>query len=138
MDTLEAVTKALLNAPVYVVGVQMEEVAFSPAYEKSIEQRMLAQVQIETTQQNKQTEQIQAEIRVIQAKATADSSREEYQAQADGIRLLGDAEAAAIKARAEALEANQNLVDLMAVEKWNGALPVTQVPQSTLPFIGIK
>ena len=138
MDTFEAVTKALVGAPVQIVGVQMEEVAFSPAYEKSIEQRMLAQVQIETTQQNKQTEQVQAEIKVIQAKAQADSNREAYQAQADGIRLRGEAEADAIKARAEALATNRNLVDLIAVEKWSGTLPETMVPEATLPFIGVK
>jgi hypothetical protein len=52
--------------------------------------------------------------------------------------MRGDAEAAAIRAKAEALAANTNLVSLNAVEKWDGVLPTTQVPNAALPFIGIK
>lgn len=137
-ETVQAVTAAMRDAPVQVVGVQVEEVGFSQAYEQSIEQRMLAQVQIETTRQQKETATINAEIQVVKAKAEADAQREAFQAQADGIRLRGDAEAAAIQARAQALATNTNLVNLIAVEKWNGALPATQVPGSALPFIGIK
>lgn len=138
VETFQAVAQAMRDAPVQIVGVQVEEVGFSKAYEQSIEQRMLAQVQIETTRQQKQTAEIQAEIKVVQARAEADARREGFQAEADGIRLRGEAEAAAIHARAEALASNTKLVELIAVEKWNGALPTTQVPGSTLPFIGLK
>lgn len=138
VETMQAVEQAMRDAPVQIVGVQVEEVRFSSAYEQSIEQRMLAQVQIETTRQQKQTAEIQAEIQVVKAKAEADARREQFQAEADGIRMRGEAEATAIEARAKALEANTNLVNLIAVEKWNGTLPATQVPGSALPFIGIK
>lgn len=138
LEITESVKQAMREAPVHIVGVQVEEVSFSNAYEKSIEQRMLAQVQIETTRQQKQTAEVQAEIKVVEAKAEADAQRERFQAQADGIRLRGDAEAQAIKSRGEALAANAKLVDLMAVEKWDGSLPATQLPGSALPFIGIK
>lgn len=137
-ETMQAVIQVMRDAPVQIVGVQVEEVGFSAAYEQSIEQRMLAQVQIETTRQQKETATINAEIQVVKAKAEADARREAFQAEADGIRLRGDAEAAAIQARADALAANTNLVNLIAVEKWNGTLPATQVPGSALPFIGIK
>lgn len=138
VETFQAVSTAMKGAPVQVIGVQVEEVGFSNAYEQSIEQRMLAQVQIETTRQKKQTEEVQAEIKIVQAKAQADAERERFQAEADGIRLRGEAEAEAIKARAEALAHNASLVQLIAAEKWNGALPTTQVPGSALPFLGIK
>lgn len=138
VETFQAVTAAMKGAPVQIVGVQVEEVGFSKAYEQSIEQRMLAQVQIETTRQKKQTEEVQAEIKLVQAKAEADAQRQRYEADADGIRLRGEAEAEAIKARATALASNANLVELIAAEKWNGALPATQVPGSALPFLGIK
>jgi len=138
VETTQSVMAVMRDAPVQIVGVQIEEVGFSQAYEQSIEQRMLAQVQIETTRQQKETAMINAEIQVVKAKAEADAKREQFQADADGIRLRGEAEAAAIEARAKALAANTNLVNLIAVEKWNGALPATQVPGSALPFIGIK
>ena len=138
IDIVNAVNQIMRDSPVQIVGVQVEEVGFSAAYEQSIEQRMLAQVQIETTRQQKQTAEIQAEIKVVQAKADADAQREKYQADADGIRLRGEAEADAIKARGEALNSNASLVDLMAVERWDGVLPATQVPGSTMPFINIR
>lgn len=53
LDVNTAVVEAMDGAPVQVVGVQIEEVGFSKAYEHSIEQRMLAQVQIETTRQQR-------------------------------------------------------------------------------------
>jgi regulator of protease activity HflC (stomatin/prohibitin superfamily) len=137
-DVNTAVLKTMEGAPVQVVGVQIEEVGFSQAYEHSIEQRMLAQVQIETTRQQKETAMINAEIQVVKAKAEADARRQQFTAEADGIRMRGDAEAAAIRAKAEALAANTNLVSLNAVEKWDGVLPTTQVPNAALPFIGIK
>ncbi len=138
IESLAAVTQSMRDAPVQIVGLQVEEVGFSQAYEHSIEQRMLAQVQIETTRQQKQTAEIQAEIKVVEAKAQADAQREQFQAEADGIKLRGEAEALAIEARARALASNTGLVQLMAVEKWDGKLPVTQVPNSAVPFIGIK
>jgi len=138
LDVNNAVLKTMEGAPVQVVGVQIEEVGFSQAYEHSIEQRMLAQVQIETTRQQKETAMINAEIQVVKAKAEADARRQQFTAEADGIRMRGEAEAASIRAKAEALAANTNLVSLNAVEKWDGVLPATQVPGAALPFIGIK
>lgn len=138
VDVNAAVLSAMDGAPVQIVGVQVEEVGFSKAYEHSIEQRMLAQVQIETTRQQKETAMITAEIQVVKAKAEADARRQQFTAEADGIRLRGEAEAASIRAKAEALAANTNLVSLNAVEKWDGVLPATQVPGAALPFIGIK
>lgn len=137
-DMTTAVIKSLESAPLKVVSVQIEEVGFSKAYEDSIEKRMLAQVQIETTRQQKETAMINAEIQVVQAKAAADAQRERFTAEADGIKLRGNAEAAAIEAKAKALASNTNLVNLNAIEKWDGKLPATQVPGSALPFIGIK
>jgi hypothetical protein len=48
------------------------------------------------------------------------------------------AEAQAIEARARALAANTNLVQLNAVERWDGKLPGTMLPGSALPFLGVK
>lgn len=138
VDINTAIKAALEGQPVTVVGVQVEDIDFSDVYEKSIEQRMLAQVEIETTKQQKATSEVNAEIQVIKAKAAADAKLEQYKAEADGIRLRGEAEASAILAKAKALEANTNLVNLMAVDKWDGKTPVTMVPGSAVPFIGVK
>lgn len=65
LDVNNAVLKTMEGAPVQVVGVQIEEVGFSQAYEHSIEQRMLAQVQIETTRQQKETAMINADRKSV-------------------------------------------------------------------------
>jgi len=137
-DVNEAMRNIMRDVPVQIVGTQIEEIAFSQAYEQSIEQRMLAQVQIETTQQQQKTAEIEARTKVINAQAEADARRAAFQAEADGIRLRGEAEAQAIEARAKALASNTNLVQLNAVEKWDGKLPTTQVPGASVPFIGVK
>jgi regulator of protease activity HflC (stomatin/prohibitin superfamily) len=138
VDVNTAVRTAMGETPVVIAGVQIEEVGFSNAYEQSIEQRMLAQVQIETTRQQKDTAVINAEIQVLRAQADADALRAQFTAEADGIKLRGEAEATAIRARAEALATNTNLVNLNAIDKWDGKLPTTQIPGAAMPFIGIK
>jgi len=115
------------NGPMMIVeSVQIENIDFSKAYEDSIEQRMLAEVEVQKVQQNAQREKVQAEIKVIQAKADADA-----------VILQGNAEASAINARGKALRDNPGLVDLVAAEKWDGKLPTTMVPGSSVPFINV-
>ncbi len=41
-------------------------------------------------------------------------------------------------AKGIALRANADLVQLQAVEKWDGKLPTTMVPGSALPFVNLR
>jgi regulator of protease activity HflC (stomatin/prohibitin superfamily) len=132
-----AAIRDAIKGPVIIESVQMENIDFSEAYEHSIEQRMLAEVEVQKIRQNAEREKITAEITVIQAKAKADAVRAEAQANADAIRLKGDAEASAIRAKGEALRDNPNLVGLVQAERWNGILPTTMVPGSTVPFLNM-
>lgn len=127
--------QASVTGPVIILGVQVEDVAFSRAYENSVEQRMLAEVAVERERQNLERERVEADIVRTRAEAEADRIRFAAQAEADAIRLRGDAEASAIRERAEALAENQNLVDLVKAERWNGQLPTTVLPNGTIPFI---
>ena len=126
------------QGPFIIENVAVEDVDFSDAYEKSIEQRMLAEVEVERLRQNAQREKVQGEIVVTQAKAQADAVKARAEAEAEAIRLRGDAEAGAIRARGDALRANADLVALTAAEKWNGQLPHTMVPGGALPFVQVK
>lgn len=121
-----AIRKAASSSMMIVDSVQVENIDFSNVYEKSIEQRMLAEVEVQKVQQNAQREKIQAEIKVIQAKADADAAI-----------LQGNAEASAINARGKALRDNPGLVSLVAAEKWDGKLPTTMVPGAAVPFINV-
>lgn len=127
-----------LDAPILVEAVQIENIDFSDAYEKSIEQRMLAEVEVQKVRQNADREKVQAEIAVTQARAKADAVRAAAQAEAEAITLRGDAEASAIKARGDALRENPALIGLIQAERWNGQLPTTMVPGSSVPFVNVK
>ena len=122
-----AVTSAITGAPINIISVQIENIDFSDAYEQSVEQRMLAQVEIQKREQNLRTTEVEAQI-----------ARTKAEGEAEATRLRGEAEASAIKARAEALRMNGDLVQLQAVEKWDGKLPTTMVPSSALPFINVQ
>lgn len=136
-DVQIAVQKAIMP-PLVVDSVQMERISFSNAYEQSVEDRMLAEVEVLKVNQNANREKVQAEIAMTRARAEADASLARAEADAKAILLRGEAEAGAIRARAEALAANPLMVDLIAAERWNGALPQTMVPGSALPFLTIK
>jgi regulator of protease activity HflC (stomatin/prohibitin superfamily) len=126
IDISDAITSAV-TGPINIISVQVENIDFSEAYEQSVEQRMLAQVEIQRREQNLRTTEVEAEI-----------ARTRAEGEANAIRLRGEAEAAAIRARADALRANAELVQLQAVEKWDGKLPTTMVPSSALPFINLQ
>jgi regulator of protease activity HflC (stomatin/prohibitin superfamily) len=146
----DAITSTLKDDPMIIIeSVQLENIEFSQTYLHSIEQRMLAEVEVQKLQQNAEREKVQAQITVTQATAKANAVRAEAQANAEAtrlngeakasnIRITGDAEAAAIEARAKALGTNPNLVTLVQAERWNGVLPTTMVPGSAVPFVSIK
>jgi regulator of protease activity HflC (stomatin/prohibitin superfamily) len=146
----EAISETLKYDPMIIIeSVQLENIEFSANYLHSIEQRMLAEVEVQKLQQNAEREKVQAQITVTQANAKANAIRAEAQADADAtrlsgeakaanIRVTGEAEAAAIEARAKALGTNPNLVTLVQAERWNGVLPTTMVPGSAVPFVSVK
>jgi regulator of protease activity HflC (stomatin/prohibitin superfamily) len=135
-EVQEAVIQAA-GGPVIIEAVQIENLDFSNEYEKSIEQRMLAEVEVQRLRQNAEREKVQAEIVVTQANARANAVRAQAQAEADAIKLRGDAEAQAIAARGKALGENPSLVSLVQAEKWDGKLPATMVPGGAVPMLGL-
>ena len=126
-NDIEAAITSAITGPIQIVSVQVENIDFSDAYEQSVEQRMLAQVEIQKREENLRTTQVEAEI-----------ARTKAEGEANAIRLRGEAEGAAIKARGDALRANADLVQLQAVEKWDGKLPTTMVPGSAMPFLNLQ
>lgn len=123
--------------PIIVESVQIENIDFSDAYENSIEQRMLAEVEVQKVRQNAEREKVTAEITVIQAQAEADAQLARATAEAEAVRIRGEAEADAIEAKGAALRDNPALIDLVQAERWNGTLPTTMIPGTTVPFLNM-
>jgi regulator of protease activity HflC (stomatin/prohibitin superfamily) len=141
VQLVQDVTKAIresVKGPIVIDSVQIENIDFSDAYEKSIELRMQAEVLVQTEKQNLEKEKVNAEIAVTQAKGQAESNLARARAEAEATRVKGDAEASAIRARAEALAQNQNLIELTKAERWDGKLPTTMIPGSAVPFISAR
>lgn len=134
----ENVKQAVLDEPIHIESLQVEDIEFSKAYEKSIEERMQAEVNIATKKQNLETEKVNAEIEATKAKGLADAKLTQAEAEAKAILVKGEAEAKAIKLKSDALEKNPTLVALTAAERWDGQLPKAMLPNSSLPLIDLS
>jgi regulator of protease activity HflC (stomatin/prohibitin superfamily) len=129
--------KQFAGTGIRVESVQVENIDFSDEYERSVEDRMKAEVEVAKVRQNLERERLNADMVRARAQGAADAQVMGAKSEAEAIKLRGEAEATAIKARAEALAQNQNLVHLIQAEKWDGKLPQTMVPGGALPFIQI-
>src|SRR5260370_1168042 len=99
----DAITETLkYDAMIIIESVQLENIEFSANYLHSIEQRMLAEVEVQKLQQNAEREKVQAQITVTQATAKANAVRAEEQANAEATRLNGEARTSNIKINSEA------------------------------------
>ena len=135
---VQGAIEAGVQGPVQIDSVQVENIDFSDTYEKSVEAAMQARVEVQRLQQQQQQEEIQARITVIQAQAEADAKLAQAKADAQAVQIRGEAEAAAIRARGDALKDNPDIVNLTQAERWDGRLPTSMVPGSSVPFISVK
>ncbi|MDR2186680.1 MAG: hypothetical protein LBE62_01345 [Azonexus sp.] len=133
-----ALRDSVKEFPVIIESVQIENIDYSTAYEQSVEQRMLAEVEVQKLEQNARREKIQADIRETQADGEARAVVQQAEAEAKAIKLKGDAEAYAIRERAKALAENAKLVQLVQAEKWDGRLPQTMLPTGSIPILDMR
>lgn len=135
LEMVDGLQGSLANAGIIVESIQIENIDFSDAYERSVEERMEAEVKVQKVVQDLEREKLNAEIIRTTAQGTADAQLTQARAEAEAIRIKGLAEAEAIQAKSKAIAANPRYVELVQAEKWNGALPQTMIPSSTLPVI---
>lgn len=122
---------------IVIEGVQIENIDFSDEYEHAIEGAAQAEAAVRKAHQELEQKKVDAEKVVVQATADATARVTAAKAEADAIRLRGEAEAAALQAKAASLRDNPGYVALTAAEKWDGKLPTTFVPGSSVPFVTI-
>lgn len=72
------------------------------------------------------------------AKAEAQKAIAIAEGEANARLLVAEAEAKAIHLKGEAVKNNPGVAELNAIEKWDGHLPTSMIPNSTVPMIGIK
>jgi len=86
---------------------------------------------IEATQKAQQREN-----EVAQAKAEADKQIEAARGEAESRLINAKSEAESIRIRGDALRENPKLVELNAIDKWNGVLPQF-VGSGAIPFVSV-
>lgn len=137
-DVAKALKDIPQGAPIEILSVELASIAYPADYTQRINARMGAEVEVA----KKIQEVRQAEQDRLKSQQEADAKAYELKAQADAqahaIRVRGEAEAEAIKLRSDALANNPALIELTKAEKWDGVLPGTMVPGSTVPFLNVK
>lgn len=86
---------------------------------------------IEATQKTQQREN-----EVAQSRAEADKSIEEARGQAESKLLVARAEANAIEMKGKAIRENPSVIELNAIDKWDGKLPMYS-GGGAVPFISL-
>ena len=114
-DIEKAVSQSLATRHMVVSSVEVTDIDFTNEYEKSAEQKVIAKQNAE--------------------KAANETVRIEEEKKQAILRAQGEAEA--IRIQANALKENKSLVELEAVRKWDGKLPV-QMLGGAVPFINVK
>lgn len=127
-------------APIGIIieSVQLENIDFSDSYEKSVEERMKAEVEVQKVKQNLEREKINADMLRTKAQGEADAKIAQAEANAKSIELVGKAEAEAIRAKSDAMKANPDYIRMLQAEKWDGRLPQSIVPSSSVPILKLQ
>jgi regulator of protease activity HflC (stomatin/prohibitin superfamily) len=118
-----------LDGAVMVANVAITDFDFSKEFNLSIEAKVKAEQQALQAKNEK-------ERRITEAEAAAREKTLNADAAAYQIRKESIERAAAIQREANALAQNPNLVQLRAVEKWDGELP-TFSGGGSMPFINL-
>lgn len=114
---IEATARAnLASKSITLENLQITNIDYNDAFEKAVERKVVA-VQDAIREQNR-TKQVQE-----QGKQTV---------------ISAEAEAESMRIRANALAANQKLVEWEAVKRWNGALPNYMLGGGAMPFIKVN
>jgi regulator of protease activity HflC (stomatin/prohibitin superfamily) len=136
-EEIEASVRKNMPPGIVIEGIQIEDIQFSKTYELAREEAASAEAAVKTARQQLEQKKVDAERVVVQATADATARVTAAKAEADAIRLRGEAEASAIQAKAGSLRDNPGYVALTAAEKWDGKLPTTFVPGSSVPFVTV-
>ena len=123
---------------VEVVDLQITHLEYSQQFQASVEAAVQAKnlaIQAENA-----TRQIEAQAAQTKIKSEAESyaRKQQVDAEAYSIHQNAEAEAFAITKKGEALSKNPNVTSQTLAERWDGKLPTTMVPGSTLPFIDVN
>lgn len=134
----KSLQEAVAGSGITVLSVQVENIDYTDAYEQAVEAAARAKADIERSKSELLRVEQEAQQKVKQAEAEAEAKKLQADADAYATAAAGKATAEAIRERGAALRDNPQLIDLVSAERWNGVLPTTMIPGSTVPFINMN
>lgn len=129
---LEDVTKEI-RSKLDPVGIRIVKLSWMDDLQYPAQVRASINAKIEATQRA-----LLRENEVAQSKAEAEKLRVAAQGEADARLTRAKAEAEAIAIKAKALRDNPGILQLNAIDKWNGVLPQYMTGGATVPFVPVK
>jgi regulator of protease activity HflC (stomatin/prohibitin superfamily) len=114
-------------------GVNITDMRFSEQYDQAIEAKQIAQQQALQARYTLEQTETSSQQQVVQAKAAADANVARAQGEAKATILQADADAQAYRAKEAAL--NPELLQLSAIQRWNGVLPSYMGGGTPVPFL---
>lgn len=126
-DMTTALATKLEPYGILVENVSVSNIAFSEEYNKAVEARMKAEVEVQQANQTLQQEKIKADIARTHAQGEADAKLTAAQSEAKSIRLKG-----------EALRDNPEVIKLTVAQGWDGVLPQVMLPNGATPMINMN
>lgn len=115
---LTALNTAFEGKNVAIEKADITDVSFSESFTAAIEAKVTAVQQAEAAKNKLEQVKFEAQQTIETAKATAEAQR--------------------IQAQSLAAQGGSDYVQLKALEKWDGKLPVQMIPGTTVPFINLK
>jgi regulator of protease activity HflC (stomatin/prohibitin superfamily) len=110
---------------VQITGFSVVNIGFPPEYTKAIRDKQVAREQAETERFVLERQK----LTTTQVTQTAEAQRDADKARADGrayeIKVQGEAQADAVRVLGEALAKNPLVVEYKKLERWNGTFPST-------------
>ena len=116
-----------------LVGIRIIKLSWTDDLTYPEQVRQSINAKIEATQRA-----LLRENEVAQSKAEAEKLRVAAQGEADARITKAKAEAEAIAIKAKALRDNPDILQLNAIDKWNGVLPQYLTSGSPVPFVPVK
>ena len=129
---LEEVTKEI-RSKLEPVGIRVVKLSWTDDLQYPEQVRQSINAKIEATQRA-----LLRENEVAQSKAEAEKLRVAAQGEADARLTRAKAEAEAIAIKAKALRDNPDIIQLNAIDKWDGKLPTYMTGGTTVPFVPVK
>ena len=123
------------HVQVTVGGVNITDLQFSQQYDQAIEAKQIAQQQALQARYTLEQTQTSSQAQVVQARAAADAAIATATGAARATILQAQADAEAYRAKEASL--TPALLQLTALQRWNGILPQYLGGQAPLPFLSI-